>query len=808
MQKREIARLIADRAGPGYFTYYWDDAKGKPGYDTSKNTREITDTVLDAHFDSSQPIGINPILPDGTTHFLIFDIDAKSDDIPQGAVNAATEAISRDLQKRGVDHCIVRSGGGRGTHVWCVYETPMTARGMLKARQKVLEACCGANGGDQFKKGSGGCRAKVVDDVYTHEVDIFPKGEKKQYNIALPFSRKSTLLHWEGTKQHPLLKETDEIEFKFATKQKTGTPSRGTGSKTVDHDAAFDAFITKYDVDSYDSWGAAALCLRASFPEDSERYTWAYDRWLEWSRTSSAYSDGDEEKWTNGGEPNYAPTSFWYIARDHGYDGGFPFDKKQERKMNAFAFLDTIKLLRDNTGEPIAQIAPREYVQVMSEAFKNYSFDALLRSKNEIADEAMLRAMSRYAIVQSRKLEKQPVWVRFASAGDKRYLHLADDANTIIEVDRDGWRMADDAPVYFRRGMCQELPMPVKGEINDFASFLNVRKDDLPFVLAWMVTAMYFPEQQCPILLLDGQAGSGKSSALKTIIHTIDPKVGAQSGLPENEGDLIAATYSAGVASFDNLSTLAKMSDKLCRLSTGGGLQKRRLYTDNEVVSYDAMKPLLVVGIDPTFYKQDLTERIVRVTLKKPDEYMEDETFNRRLENERAGWLGAVLDLVSLCIRDVPDVREVTSRFATYVRVGEVIARFLGYEEGWFTRATRHKQEIELADVALSDYVLQYVAWTIANSGSDCGEIKCNSKVWLDRMDKEIFEGTFDAPRRDVPDSPKAMGLRLQSAAPELEKRGIKIERGRRREFIVSWSYDEKAAVEAFLAEVNQTLPF
>lgn len=649
----------------------------------------------------------------------------------------------------------------------------MTVKGMLKAGETILTEASTKE--DKFERGSGGVRKTRVetrsDLTFTHEIDIFPKGEGKTYNIALPFSRKSTPLEFYLDKGFAKLRDVEEINFEFAVPQKPGPQAKSetaTGSRKIDYDAAFDAFNQKYDVESYSDWGAAALCLKSAFPEGTEKHDWARERWVEWSKTGHAYQSGDEDKWDETGEARYSPLSFWYIAKDHGYEGALPFDKKEQRKLNAFAFLDTVRLLRDNSGEPIAQIADREFVPVTSEDFKNFCFEAVLRTQNEVAD----------------------------------------DANTIIEIDTKGWRVATDAPVIFRRGVGQELDMPKRGKLDDFCGFLNIQKDDMPFVLAWMVTAMYFPEKQCPILMIDGQAGSGKSSAITTVMSTIEPKVAMIGGLPKSEDDLVAATYSAGAASFDNLSTIAKMSDQLCRLSTGGGLSKRRLYTDNESVNYRAMKPLLLGGIDPTFYKQDLSERIMRVTLKKPDEYLEDEEFVKRVKEDRAGWLGAILDLVSLCMREVPDVREVKSRFATYVRIGSVIAKHIGYADGWFSRAAREKQEIEITEAALSDYVLMYVAFAIANAGMDSGEISANSKAWLDRMTEEVREGTFDAPLRDVPESPKQMGNRLMGAAPELEKRGIKVERGRRREFVVSWTHDEQAGIAKFLAEVNQMMPF
>lgn len=82
------------------------------------------------------------------------------------------------------------------------------------------------------------------------------------------------------------------------------------------------------------------------------------------------------------------------------------------------------------------------------------------------------------------------------------------------------------------------MPIPQPGELSELTDFLNVDEDEMPFLLAWMATAIYFPGQACRIALLDGSAGSGKSSALRTIIETIDPKIGAQAGEPKSEDDL------------------------------------------------------------------------------------------------------------------------------------------------------------------------------------------------------------------------------------------------------------------------------
>jgi hypothetical protein len=53
--------------------------------------------------------------------------------------------------------------------------------------------------------------------------------------------------------------------------------------------------------------------------------------------------------------------------------------------------------------------------------------------------------------------------------------------------------------------------------------------------------------------------------------------------LPKEERDLSIAANNSRILAFGNLSGLSNMiSDALCKLSTGGGLATRRLFTDDE----------------------------------------------------------------------------------------------------------------------------------------------------------------------------------------------------------------------------------
>lgn len=801
--KEQLQELVR-YGGPDYWLY-----RGAKGY--SMREGEITEEMIEAHLSSDQPLGMNIASGERKSRFLIFDIDDHDGKLEGGITLARAGAIAGALVAGDVPFFAVRSGGGRGVHLWVVFERDFSSDQLINLGKRVLDSASQIIQStwptETFTVGTGGLFA--YDDV--HEIEIFPKGQKDHYNVALPLSRKSRPLHVAGVDERGIarLVEGDGITIELAKAQKRGPKPKSEQKEEIDYDAAFDAFIQRYDVESYRDWGTAALCLIAAFErKDGAHSDWARERWTEWSKTGNAYQHGDEKKWFETGASQYSPITFWLYAQEGGYKGGTPYNKTDSRKLTALSFLDDVRLLRDEVGVGYAQIGERDFVPVRSTAFKHHVTLGLFNDKGLTPDDNTLKAVMNYADALASQTDREPVWLRFGQAGASRYLFLADDLCQVVEIDAAGWRVVDDPPVVFRRGDCLPMPVPQKGDLTELTDFLNVDAEEMPFLLAWMVTALYFPGQACPIALLDGPAGSGKSSALRTVIETIDPKVGAQAGEPKSEDDLFAAAYNAGTVSGDNFSSIAKISDPLCRLSTGGGIRKRKLYTDFESVSMTAKRPILIAGIDPTFYAADLSERIVRIRLHRPEEYLNDMQFESMLKEKRARFTGAVLDLVVLCINEADQIEYTGSRFATYCRVGEVVARRLGFDAGWFIERMAEKGAEEMADLEHSDSVFEFLTRQIASGGTDERQWEANSKQLWESMQEQLDLGHLKVPRDDVPRTPKGMGSRVERAIPMLKQHGVRVKRGPRRTFIFEWDDVAQASVDAVLELLSQKQAF
>jgi energy-coupling factor transporter ATP-binding protein EcfA2 len=122
-------------------------------------------------------------------------------------------------------------------------------------------------------------------------------------------------------------------------------------------------------------------------------------------------------------------------------------------------------------------------------------------------------------------------------------------------------------------------------------------KDAQILLLSFMVGA-FMPDGSLPLLALSGRQGSGKSTQTRRLRRLIDPNQAPARQQPRTEDDLILAARNGALVAFDNLSRINQdMSDALCRLATGAGFSKRRLYSDSDEIIVQVRRPVVINGI-------------------------------------------------------------------------------------------------------------------------------------------------------------------------------------------------------------------
>jgi hypothetical protein len=286
------------------------------------------------------------------------------------------------------------------------------------------------------------------------------------------------------------------------------------------------------------------------------------------------------------------------------------------------AIADSADFFRSTDDKPYAAIpvnGHRENWPIKSAGFKGWLCRTFYESERTVPRSAAVQdAMS---VLTGRALyegKQRAVFTRVGESGENMYLDLGDPNWRSIEITSAGWRVVNESPVCFRRARAMSaLPEPVRGgNISELWPFINARSlSDRILIVSWVVTALR-ARGPFPVLALHGEQGSGKSTADRVLRSLIDPSTANMRSAPCDIRDLMITATNSHVVALDNLSHLPDwLSDALCRLATGGGFSTRELYSDEEEIVFDAMRPILLNGIGEVTSRADLMERTVLLSL-------------------------------------------------------------------------------------------------------------------------------------------------------------------------------------------------
>ena len=309
----------------------------------------------------------------------------------------------------------------------------------------------------------------------------------------------------------------------------------------------------------------------------------------------------------------------------------------------------------------------RETWPIRSKMFRQWLARLYYKKTNSApSNDARLQALNIIEAQANFDAPVRTVAVRVATLGGKIYLDLCDEAWRVVEISPGGWQVINNPPVRFRRsaGMLP-LPLPTRGgSVNSLRNLLNVgRSDDdsaeFTLIIAWALAALR-GRGPYPVLTIVGEQGSAKSTLVAMVRKLIDPNTASLRALPREERDLFIAANNSLVLAYDNISGLPPwFSDALCRLSTGGGFTTRELYTDQDEILFDAMRPSILNGIEDVVTRSDLADRSIMLTLSPiaDDKRRTEAEIWSEFEAMHPAVLGALLDAVVYGLRELPNVK-------------------------------------------------------------------------------------------------------------------------------------------------------
>ena len=367
-------------------------------------------------------------------------------------------------------------------------------------------------------------------------------------------------------------------------------------------------------------------------------------------------------------------------------------------------------------------------------------------------------------------------FTRVASLEKVIYIDLCNDNWEAVEISASGWRIVADPPVRFcrKRGMLT-LPYPVAGgSIDELRPFVNVATDaDWQLFISWIIGALH-PIGPYTILLLNGEQGSGKSLVTEEAKLLIDPGTLQLRTIPREERDLVIAARNSWVLSFNNLSGIPTwFSDALCRLSTGGGLGTRELYTDADEILFDAKRPVIVNGITAFAERADLADRCIVLNLPEIKEYRKrDERLLRSdFHAARPHILGALYDATATAIRNYETTKlDRLPRMADFAIWASAAEPALPWQVGEFLAAYENNRRQSTALVLESDMV----ATAIRDLLTTDSDWEGTAETLLNVLEQFVPESARKT--KSWPKSADSLGRRLKRVVPSLRSEGIEVE--------------------------------
>jgi hypothetical protein len=373
------------------------------------------------------------------------------------------------------------------------------------------------------------------------------------------------------------------------------------------------------------------------------------------------------------------------------------------------------------------------------------------------------------------------LYVRIADHEGRIYLDLADTEWQVVEISADGWAVVADSPVRFRRpkGM-QALPKPVPGgSIAQLRKFINVGSNsNWVLCVSWLLAA-FRATGPYPILIVQGEQGSAKSTLVKVLRRIIDPSAALVRTPPRDDRDLMITAANSWVTAYDNLSDLPQwLSDALCRLATGGGFSTRELYSDSEEVFFDAMRPVVLNGIDHLASRADLADRALILHLPSIDKTnrRDEAQLYSDFQRDLPQILGAMLTAASAALRWLPEtILSSKPRMADFALWATAAEEGLGFTRGTFmnayegNRAEAIQETLEADDVGSA--IVTFVDSLQPHANEQQWEGTC--KELLHELERLVAEPVKKS--RSWPKSPRALSGRLRRLVTFLREANVHI---------------------------------
>lgn len=438
-------------------------------------------------------------------------------------------------------------------------------------------------------------------------------------------------------------------------------------------------------------------------------------------------------------------------------------------------------LLSDPDGPVFAAVQTgghQEVRDISTSDFNSWLYSLYLKSEGKTVKQdylsqvvAALRAQAKFGNGIKKHLEN-----RVAKYEQDFWYDLTNDSWQAVRITKNGWTIENNPPAIFKRynhALAQVNPVS-GGNVRKIFDYINIKQDKTLF-LCWLISC-FIPDIPHAMPIFFGDKGSAKTTCCQILKKIIDPSVIDTIRLPKKEQDFVIQLQQHWFLPYDNLSYLPiESSDLLCTAITGAGIQYRKLYTDNDLITYSFKRCIALNGINTTVSRPDLLDRAVlfelyRIPKENRREYsaiMEDFAKDLPLI------LGGIFDILCDAMKIYPSIPvDESLRMADFTRWGCAICEALMGSRVKFMEEYNTNQDNQSHESINADII-----------GSLIRSFMVDKSVWegkvsdlLNELSKIAPENGVNVRSRDFPKQPNQLSKRINYLKTDFQAVGIVIE--------------------------------
>lgn len=269
-------------------------------------------------------------------------------------------------------------------------------------------------------------------------------------------------------------------------------------------------------------------------------------------------------------------------------------------------------------------------------------------------------------------------------------------------------------------------------------SFAPLTPDQQRMVFILWLYSLFFESilPTKPIMTFIGEKGSGKTTALRRILRLFFGPGSDVTGLERDREDaFIAAITHNYLAVFDNLDgKVSWINDRLAIAATGSSIQRRKLYTTNELVIYRPRCFLAVTSRNPQFKRDDIADRLILLKVDRLKSFIPESTLLKQVDSNRDLLLTEMLcDLneILASLKKEVDTPKYQFRMSDWAALCWRIAAFLGVGNEFNTILS--KLSVEQSTFVLGDDPL-YICLTTWLENPDNINREVNSRTLYNEL--------------------------------------------------------------------------